>query len=411
VVALRRCFASWIFAVLLVLQAPAWGAKPKKALPPPRIVHIAVGEQAILTPVPIWVESHDASVARVVVRYRPFGSTAWSSIDLAPGAQGFGGEISCRDVGTVTGTLRYFVVAYDAAGKEVGTQGSDKKPLKVKIRRAIKSPPPHLPGKPPPGRCNDASDCPPDFPGCVAKTTSDDNACTADDDCEEGMTCGSEGKCAPPPERQRKNWITVGGLQDFVFFNDANYCTASSQGRGDFSCLRQSDGAPYDGTPLPSPLASFYGPATTRVFLGYDRFVGHFAFGLRGGYVVRGLAPPLDNRRRSLPLLAEARVGFWFSVTAPVRPMLFIDGGYAPYDMKFHAVVHEDTAAMSGQVNPASQTLDVWTTFGPWFAGGGAGVMFATSSATGFILEVEVARTFPIMATVLTPALSFAVGF
>lgn len=91
--------------------------------------------------------------------------------------------------------------------------------------------------------------------------------------------------------------------------------------------------------------------------------------------------------------------------------MLFVAGGYAPYDIKFHALVREDTTAPSGQLNPQSQTLDVWTTFGPWFAGGGAGVMFATSNATGFILEVEAARTFPIMSTALSPALSFAVGF
>jgi hypothetical protein len=306
--------------------------------------------------------------------------------------------------------LRYYVTAHDAAGNEVGAQGSQKKPLKIKIRNALKSPPPHLPGRAPPARCADTTDCPPGFPGCLAKAPGE-SSCTADDDCDEGMTCSPEGKCGPPPDKEKKNWISVGGLEDILFFSDANYCTASSQARGDFTCLRQSDGIRYRGAPEPGKLSNFYGPSTTRIFLGYDRFVGHFAFGVRGGYVVRGLAPPLDNRQRSLPLIAEGRIAYWFSVSATVRPMLFIAGGYAPYDIKFHSFVREDMSVSSGQVNPESQTLDVWTTFGPWFAGGGAGVMFATSNATGFILEVEAARTFPIMSTVVSPRLSFAVGF
>jgi hypothetical protein len=397
-----------IFALVLVLSTFARAAKPKKAPSPPRITHTPVAEQTILTPVPIWVEARDAGVTRVVVRYRVFGNKDWAASELVKTGDGFGGEISCRDVGTITGTLRYYVVAYDAAGAEVGSQGSEKKPLKIKIRRALKSPPPHLPGRAPPARCADASDCPPGFPGCLAKATGE-NTCTADDDCEEGMMC-SDGKCGPPPDKDKKNWISVGGLEDILFFNDANFCTPSSQANGDFSCLRQSDGARYHGSPQAGTLASFYGTATTRVFLGYDRFVGHFSFGVRGGYVVRGLAPVLDNRSRSLPLLAEGRIAFWFSVNATVRPMLFIAGGYAPYDIRFHTFVREIPGA-SGQVNPESQTLDVWSTFGPWFAGGGAGVMFATSNATGFILDVTAARTFPVMSTVLTPALSFAVGF
>jgi hypothetical protein len=399
-----------IFALVLALSASARAAKAKKAPPPSRIVHVAVAEQTILTPVPIWVEARDASVARVVVRYRVFGSQDWATTELAKTGSGFGGEISCHDVGTVTGTLRYYVIAYDAAGTEIGTQGTEKKPLKIKIRRTLKSSPPHLPGRAPPARCADTSDCPPGFPGCLAKATSE-NTCTADDDCDEGMTCNPERKCGPPPDKDKKNWISVGGLQDILFFSDANFCTPASQANGDFTCLRQSDSVRYHGSPEGGTLANFYGPATTRVFLGYDRFVGHFAFGVRGGYVVRGLAPPLDNRKRSLPLLAEARIAYWFSVSATVRPMLFVSGGYAPYDIKFHTFVHEMAGAATGQANPESQTLDVWSTFGPWFAGGGAGVMFATSNATGFIFEVEAARTFPIMSTVLCPALSFAVGF
>ena len=396
-----------ILAVVLTLQTSALAAKTKKALP--RIFHTPVPEQTILTPIPIWVESSDASVARVVVKYRVFGSKDWATVDLAKASNGYGGEISCRDVGTITGTLRYYVTALDAAGNEIGAQGSLKRPFKIKIRSAIKSPPPHLPGRSPPAHCGDTSDCPPGFPGCLAKVTNE-GTCTADDDCDEGMMC-NERKCGPPPEKPKKNWIPVGGLEDILLFNDANFCTASSQARGDFSCLRQSDGARYHGAPLPGSLSTFCMGRRPRGCSSaiIDSSVTSRSR-VRGGYVVPGLAPELDNRKRSLPVLAEARIAYWFSVTATVRPMLFLRGVRALRRQvpRVRARRHD---GLLGQIQSESQTLDVGSTFGPWFAGGGAGVMFATSNATGFVLEVQAARTFPVMSTVVSPALSFAIGF
>jgi len=108
--------------------------------------------------------------------------------------------------------------------------------------------------------------------------------------------------------------------------------------------------------------------------------------------------------------LAEGRVALWLSREATVRPMLFVSGGYAPQDFLFHGFVREDPAAPPTG-NPPSQTVDVWTTRGPWFAGGGVGVLFATSAGTGFLLEVEAVAAFPTTATVIRPSLSFAIGF
>src|SRR5439155_18951385 len=203
-----------------------------------------------------------------------------------------------------------------------------KAPNKVKIRRTIQTPPPHLPGRPPPQRCYDPTDCPPGFPGCSSAAAGGENRCMADDDCDEGTVCNSEQKCEVPAPKYKRNWISIGALQDIVFLSNANICAPENQASGQFTCLRQADGEPYLGTPLPEGEALRYGAATTRVFLGYDGFVSsHFSLGLRAGYVVKGLAPAFDNRKASLPLLLEGRIGYWFSDGA-VRPVLFLAGGY-----------------------------------------------------------------------------------
>jgi hypothetical protein len=416
-----------LVTTLLVFASTVLAAGPKKSPPSGAsrrrhspatsqdrrtpITHAPLTEQVVLTPIPIWVESRDETVTRVILRYKAFGSQSWTAVDMTKVEGGWTGEVPCRDVGTVTGVLRYYVTAYDEEGKSLGGQGTMKKPTKVKIRRALKGEPPRLPGRQPPARCSDPTDCPPGFPGCTDRT-SGDNSCMADDDCDEGMVCGSEQECQAPPEKQRKTWISFGATQDVVLFTNANVCAPENQDSGQFSCLRQSDGLPYFGTPLPESAALRYGAATTRIFLGFDQFLSaHFSFGLRLGYVVRGHAPELVNRKGSIPLLAEGRIAYWFTTGGSVRPMLYLAGGYAPSDFKFPTFVEEDRSVAATQQNPDTQTLDVWTTRGPWFGGAGIGVMFATSSATGFLLEVGGVGTFPAVSTVIRPALSFAVGF
>jgi len=383
-------------------------AAPKKS----RFVHVPPAEQVVLTPIPLWVESSDPTITRVVVRYRGFGINEWTTLELIRSGTGWAGEIPCRDVGTVTGVLRYYVSAYNDEGEVIAWQGSSAKPIRVRIRRTIKSAPLHLPDKPPPARCVDPSDCPPGFPGCKARAVGD-NTCASNDDCEEGSTCSPAQKCELPPDNRKKNWLTLGVVQDVIILTGSDFCTASEQDARAYSCLRQDDGATYFGTPLADPSSSrFTGASTTRIFLGYDRFVAEqVVVGFRVGYVVRGAAPAIEYRTRSLPILAEARIGLWFGADKAVRPLFFLSGGYSPYDFEFQTTVREDPSAPMVQVNPPSQTLDVWTTRGPLFAELGFGVMFATSGSTGLLLELGVARTFPNASTVIRPALSFAVGF
>jgi hypothetical protein len=405
-------------ASLVALLSLSSVARALSAKAPKHFVHEPIVEQAILTPVPVWVETRDDTVKRLVLRYRAFGVKTWTAVDLVRGEDGWSAQIPCRDIGNVVGTLRYFLTSYDATGKTLESQGTDSKPLLVKIRRTIKSPPPHLPGRPPPAHCIDAADCPPDFPGCTraasGSASADDAACMTDDDCNAGMQCTSSHKCELPTTRQRKNWISVGGIQDFVIFSGADLCSNDVQESTGGECLRESDGVAYHGNPLAEAGASLhYGPTSTRIFLGYDRFLAkYFSIGLRVGYLVRGAAPQLGDKNPLLPLSGEARMAVWLAAETVVRPFIFAAGGYAQYDLKFRQSVDEDPAAMPAQPgNPPNQILEAWARRGPWFVGGGLGMMFATSGATGFILEVKAVRTLPAQATIISPDLSFAVGF
>jgi len=406
---LPRPFLFFVSIALFFALRPLAGAAAAKKS---RFVHVPPAEQTVLTPIPLWVESSDPAVTRIVVHYRGFGISDWTTLELVRTGNGWGGEIPCRDVGTVTGVLRYYVSAYDEDGQVIAWQGSTTKPIRVKIRRTIQSPPLHLPDRPPPTRCSDPSDCPPGFPGCKARAAGDNN-CVSNGDCAEGMACSPAQRCEPPPDTRKKNWLTLGVVQDVLILTGSDFCTASEQDSRAYSCLRQSDGATYFGTPLPDPSSSrFTAASTTRLFVGYDRFVSeHVVLGVRAGYVVHGAAPQIEYRTRALPILAEARVALWFGSDKVVRPLFFLSGGYAPYDFHFATTVREDPSAPVIQANPPSQTLDVWTTRGPWFAQLGLGVMFATSTATGFLLEVGAARAFPNAATIIRPALSFAIGF
>src|SRR5882757_7720186 len=99
--------------VLSASMARAAGVKKVRS----RISHTPPVEQAVLTPIPLWVESRDEAVTRVTVRYKAYGSTAWTALNMTQNENGWSAEIPCRDIGTVTGVLRYYITAYGAGGE------------------------------------------------------------------------------------------------------------------------------------------------------------------------------------------------------------------------------------------------------------------------------------------------------
>jgi hypothetical protein len=390
--------------------APTPTAPPASKASDTQIVHQPPDEQGTMTALPVAVEITGSEPDKVEVKYEGFGSKGWTALPLEHLDSGWGAEIPCQDVGTVIGVLRYYVVAYDADGREIATSGSSKKPYKVKIRRGAKSES-HLPGRPPPTKCKDTTDCPPDFPGCVA-TAGEGDGCISDDDCDKGRVC-TERKCKAPAAATKDNLFSLVATGEVAFIRDSDYCAAPHQVAGDYWCVRD-DGDRYSGTPLADIRAtSSYGLAVARVVLGYDRFIAtHIALGLRAGVTVWGQAPALEGRARSLPINAELRLGYWFTRDTTLRPFFFLAGGYAPADYRFKVLVDEDTSVPPEQAgNPPEQVLTAYRRLGPFFGGLGLGTMIALSSSIGILAGVEGRMTFPARAYAVAPELGMAFGF
>src|SRR5262249_28180035 len=99
---------AFALTVALALLMPAkLDAKTKRG---PRIEPEAPTEQAVLTALPIWVEVKGVTPEKVELKFKVLGVKKWRSLALKPMSDGWGVEIPCRDVGTITGTLRYYVV-------------------------------------------------------------------------------------------------------------------------------------------------------------------------------------------------------------------------------------------------------------------------------------------------------------
>jgi len=157
-----------------------------------------VTEQEILTPLPLRVRLPASYGAEhVVVLYRTWGSRGWSQLELARSGQTWTGEVSCRQVSTVTGDTRYFFVALDGEGELVGGSGSPDWPHVATIVGSLPSGARSLPRGSVPLRCHDPADCPPDFPGCPAYAFSR-RACRTARDCNDGDRCAWDGYCGPP---------------------------------------------------------------------------------------------------------------------------------------------------------------------------------------------------------------------
>jgi len=154
-----------------------------------------VRNQEILTPLPVRVRMPATSnTEHVVVLFRTWGSRGWHPMELARAGQTWTGEVSCREVSTVTGDTKYFFVALDADGNPVGGSGSPDWPHVATIVGSLPDGAQALPGGSIPMRCHDPADCPPDFPGCpayaVRRTT-----CRSDRECGETQRCGWDGYC------------------------------------------------------------------------------------------------------------------------------------------------------------------------------------------------------------------------
>lgn len=164
---------------------------------PPAPVIDYVRSQEILTPLPLRVSlPRTTGAEHVVVLYRTWGSHGWKPMELSRSGQTWAGEISCREVSTVTGDTKYFFLALDEDGDVVGGSGTPGWPHVATIVGALPDGAQSLPGGTVPMRCHDPADCPPDFPGCPAYAVRR-RACRFDIDCDEGARCAWDGYCGP----------------------------------------------------------------------------------------------------------------------------------------------------------------------------------------------------------------------
>jgi hypothetical protein len=382
------------------------GAPPDKSGPPAaadkptpgEIVHEPPAEQAVLTPVPIYVELPEGVVAaKVTLRYKPFGATAWKSVEMTRRKEGYGAEVPCLDVGSTTGDLEYYIVASDAGGDVAAFSGTGKSPHKVPIKHELSGEPPHLPGKPPPAQCQDVSDCPPGFPGCMSGDKSaEKNAPSAD----------ARGPLA-------KNWLSLGVQEDILFMSSSK---AACSGGNEYTCFTGSSassyygGIPYAGSG--NQVAGGARLATTRILAGYDRVLGeNFAVGTRLGYAFGG-GPKAPTGNAFFPVHAELRVTYYFG-SDPLhkkgfRPYVHVSGGLAQVDADVAVPAFADAASYR---RGARLNLTAWKKTGTAFIGIGGGAMYAITPTSGPFLDVRVLEMLGVSGTALSPLIGYAVGF
>lgn len=173
--------------------------------PAPIIEHVE--EQEILTPLPLRVRLPRSYGAKYVVALvLTWGSRDWQVVELDRHGQTWRGEVSCRQVSTVTGPARYFFLALDDSGQSVLDSGSPEWPYVATVVGSLPEGAHGLPGEPIPGQCHDVADCPPDFPGCPAYAVHRPR-CHDHDGCDSGV-CEWDGYCreAEPSEEAFGIW-------------------------------------------------------------------------------------------------------------------------------------------------------------------------------------------------------------
>jgi hypothetical protein len=183
-----------MFALLASCRPPETYAVTSPEPSQPVVEYVTT--QEILTPLPLRVRLPARYGAeRVLVFFQTWGSRSWDTLELGRAGQAWTGEVSCREVSTVTGDTRYYFLAVDAANQAVIGSGWPEWPHVATVVSKLAEGPQALTGMAPPNRCHDPADCPPDFLGCPAYAVRRP-ACREDADCSGGRRCDWDGYCS-----------------------------------------------------------------------------------------------------------------------------------------------------------------------------------------------------------------------
>jgi len=419
--------------------------------------HTPIAEQAVNTPVPVFIEvGDDVTVEKATLRYKPFGAAKWTSLEMQRVGKGWGAEIPCADV-TTTGDVKYYIVVTDDQGEQLKA-GSQKEPYRVAIKRELEGDEPSLPGKKPPKQCAAKEDCPPGLPGCASGKGEKRGekgwgaTCDADQECQAGLIC-QNGQCEEgkrdggdegpqPAGKGKKNIIGLGVQGDLMLISSAeNVCSGESDA---YYCFYEGGTDRFFGDPIAAQgtngIQGGFAPASLRVFGSYDRELvkvgsGTIGAGLRfgiafGGHPASDQAPPNALHPAIVnfpPIHGELRG--WYSFLGSqfeqgqIRPFGFIGLGLAKVSGSVPVTVC-DKLLRSGEdpIDPGddncpgstpavSRNLDAYQISGLNFVSVGAGATYAFTPNFGVTAEVKAMFMLTTFAVVLAPSLGPVFAF
>jgi hypothetical protein len=387
--------------------APAAEAEEDEGTP--EIDHDVPKEQAINTPLPLYLEVVHAKASRlgkVELFYRPFGVKEFSRLPMKQHGSGWAAQISCQQIGTTSGNLVYYFVVHGKDGQPLVTLGSAEKPIKTAIKNTRKGEAPHLPDEEPPAACTQSTDdCPPDFPGCAPETNDE----------------LPEAEPTERPSGATPFWLSLTIQADTLFLPASKAACAPNATYGCYyggGAYRDPNDIPagmdLDGDGVNEGAGKVNGGialGTLRVMLGGDyAFSPHVVAGIKLGFAFLGAPQEKTATAQGpafLPLHAEARVSYWFGDgigNGTIRPFAAISGGLAQVDARAQIQITDPAYAMDCEGQPPQcleRSVDAWRKTGVAFASVSGGALYAIGTDHGIFGELRLMQTFPEAGTVL----------
>ncbi|MEZ4405249.1 MAG: hypothetical protein R3A52_01980 [Polyangiales bacterium] len=170
------------------------------------VLHYPIPEQMARTAVPVFAQVRSsAPIDHVSLFYRGVGASRYTELRMtAMGQQfhlpsGFGATIPCDDI--FPPRVEYYVQAIDSSGAPNGSAGSADSPVQVAIVERRSYPAPTLPGQAPPRNCGSMAQSPTARDAGAAggqptRGTADlGEPCRSNNDCRNGLRCGSTHTC------------------------------------------------------------------------------------------------------------------------------------------------------------------------------------------------------------------------
>lgn len=423
------------------------------------LTHTPPTEQAVNTPVPIYLEvPEDVTVEKAQLKYKPFGETKWRTVDMSRMGKGWGAEIPCKDV-TTTGDVKYYIVVTDEAGEQLKA-GTQKEPHRVAIKSEIEGDEPTFPGKKPPAKCQDKSVCPPGIPGCEKVQVPEEergdkgwgSTCEKTQECQKGLYCGSNNTCeegdgpvGPAPSKSgKKNMVGLGGQLDLMLINTAeNVCSGTDD---KYYCFYAGTTDRFYGQPIAASgtngVQGGFAPAGGRILASYDREIINLGAGALGAGAKFGVAlgghpdsdevPPNNLHLQMVPfppIHFEARGWFAFGGSmveaGKIRPYAFAGGGAGKVSASVPVTVcdrrdvngvdqldpADADSSCSKTVNATPRKLDAYQISGLGFIAVGGGVTYGITPNFGINGEVKLMLMVPTFAVVVAPSVGPVFAF